>query len=205
MLRELQHRSNNLLSVVQAIAHGSLSGNRSLKEARAALEARLHALARANRRLTESNSNLGGTRLDEIVRFELTPFIDRTTIEGPKVVLDPKHAQNISLALHERATNAAKYGAFSVERGKVAISWSVANKGKYNALTFRWRESEGPPVVAPKHRGFGTTLLKAVGAEIRLQFARTGLSCEIDMPLGEAEPGPISVPTTGDVAAVIAP
>lgn len=190
LLRELQHRSNNLLSVVQAIAHGSLSGNRSLQEARAALEARLHALARANRRLTESNSN--GTRLDEIVRFELTPFIDRTTIEGPKVILDRKHAQNISLALHELATNAAKYGAFSVERGKVAISWSAPNKGKYNALTFRWRESEGPPVVAPKHRGFGTTLLKAIGAEIRLKFARTGLDCEIDVPLGEAEPGSIS-------------
>jgi two-component sensor histidine kinase len=203
LLRELQHRSNNLLSVVQAIAHGSLSGNRSLKEARAALEARLHALARANRRLTESNSN--GTRLDEIVRFELAPFIDRTTIEGPKVMLDPKHAQNISLALHELATNAAKYGAFSVERGKVAISWSVANKGKYKTLTFRWRESEGPPVIAPKHRGFGTTLLKAVGAEIDLQFARTGLSCEIDMPLGEAEPGSISIPATIDIAALIAP
>ena len=203
LLRELQHRSNNLLSVVQAIAHGSLSGNRSLKEASAALEARLHALARANRRLTESNSN--GTRLDEIARFELTPFIDRTTIEGPKVMLDPKHTQNISLALHELATNAAKYGAFSVEHGKVAISWSVANKGKYNALTFRWRESEGPLVIAPKHRGFGTTLLKAIGAEIRLQFARTGLSCEIDVPLGEAEPGSIPVPATGDVAALIAP
>jgi two-component sensor histidine kinase len=127
-------------------------------------------------------------RLDEIVRFELTPFTDRTTIEGPKVMLDPKHAQDISLALHELATNAAKYGAFSVECGKVAISWSVANKGKYNALTFRWCESEGPPVVAPSRRGFGTTLLKAVGAKIRLQFARTGLSCEIDMPLGEVEP-----------------
>jgi two-component sensor histidine kinase len=185
LLRELQHRSNNLLSVVQAIAHGSLSGNRSLKEARAALEARLHALARVNRRLTESKSI--GTRLDEIVRIELTPFIDRTTIEGPNVMLAPKHAQNISLAIHELATNAAKYGAFSVERGKVAISWSVANNGKYNVLTFRWRESEGPPVAAPKRRGFGTTLLKAVGAEIRLQFARGGLSCEIDVLLGEAD------------------
>jgi two-component system, chemotaxis family, CheB/CheR fusion protein len=174
-----------------------------MKEARAALEARLQALARANRRLTESHSS--ATRLDEIVRLELTPFTDRTTIEGPKVMLDPLHAQNISLALHELATNAAKYGAFSVERGKVAVSWSVANKGKYNALTFRWRESEGPPVVAPKHKGFGTTLLKAVGAEIRLQFARTGLSCEIDMPLGEAEPSSMSGPATGDVAALIGP
>ena len=202
LLRELQHRSSNLLAVVQAIAHGSLSGNRSLAEARAALEARLHALARANRRLTKSNLN--GTPLDEIVRLELTPFTDRTTIEGPKVMLEPKHAQNISLALHELATNAAKYGAFSVERGKVAVSWIVANKGKYNALTFRWRESNGPPVVAPKQRGFGTTLLKAVGAEIRLQFARTGLSCEIDMPLGEGEAGAIAVPATDDVAALIA-
>jgi signal transduction histidine kinase/CheY-like chemotaxis protein len=203
LLRELQHRSNNLLSVVQAIANGSLSGNRSMKEARAALEARLQALARANRRLTESHSS--ATRLDEIVRLELTPFTDRTTIEGPKVMLDPLHAQNISLALHELATNAAKYGAFSVERGKVAISWSVTNKGKYNALTFRWRESGGPPVVAPKHRGFGTTLLEAIGAEIRLQFADTGLSCEIEVPLGEAEAGSIFLPAMGDVAALVAP
>jgi signal transduction histidine kinase/CheY-like chemotaxis protein len=203
LLRELQHRSSNLLAVVQAIAHGSLSGNRSLEEGRAALEARLHALARANRRLTEANSN--GTRLDEIVRLELTPFIDRTTIEGPTVMLDPKHAQNISLALHELATNAAKYGAFSAERGKVAVSWSVANKGRYNALTFRWRESDGPPVVAPKHKGFGTTLLKAVGAEIRLEFGRAGLSCEIDMPLGEAEAGSLPVPAADDVATLLAP
>jgi two-component sensor histidine kinase len=137
--------------------------------------------------------------------LELTPFADRTTIEGPKVMLDPLHAQNILLALHELATNAAKYGAFSVERGKVAISWSVTNKGKYNAVTFRWRESGGPPVVAPKHRGFGTTLLEAIGAEIRLQFARTGLSCEIEVPLGEAEAGSMSLPAMGDVAALVAP
>jgi two-component system, chemotaxis family, CheB/CheR fusion protein len=126
-------------------------------------------------------------------------------IEGMGVMLGAQHMQNFSLALHELATNAAKYGAFSVERGKVAISWSVASKGKYNALTFRWHESEGPPVAAPKHRGFGTTLLKAVAAEISLQFARTGLSCEIDMPLGEAEPVSISVPPTDEVAALIAP
>jgi two-component sensor histidine kinase len=93
-------------------------------------------------------------------------------------------------------TNAAKYGAFSGERGKVAVSWSVMSKGKYNALTFRWRESEGPPVVEPTQRGFGTKLLKTTGTEVRLQFARTGLICEIDMPLGEEEPDSISVPIT---------
>jgi signal transduction histidine kinase/CheY-like chemotaxis protein len=190
LLHELQHRSNNLLSVMQAIAHGTLTGNRSLPEARAALEARLQALARANRHVTDSSSNW--TRLDEIARFGLTPFIDRIAINGPQVLLNSKHAQNISLALHELTTNAAKYGAFSSERGRVSISWLVANKGEYDALILRWKESGGPPVVPPKRSGFGTTLLKALGAKVRLHFDRSGLDCEIDMPLGEAEIASIS-------------
>jgi signal transduction histidine kinase/CheY-like chemotaxis protein len=199
LVRELQHRGNNLLAVVQAIAHGSLAGNRSLADARVALEARLHALARANRRLTQSNFDR--TSLDELVRLELTPFIERTMISGPSVMLSSMHAQNISLALHELSTNAAKYGAFSSERGKVAISWALSNKGKYKGLTFIWAESGGPPVVPPKHSGFGTTLLKALGGEIRFQYERTGLNCEIDMPLGEAELGSMERPTTDDIAA----
>jgi two-component sensor histidine kinase len=201
LVRELQHRSNNLLAVIQAIAHGTLAGNRSLIEARATLEARLHALARANRHLTQSNSDR--VRLEGIVRLELTPFTDRTTINGPEVMLNSKHAQNLSLALHELSTNAAKYGAFSRERGKVAISWTVANNGKYNALTFSWVESGGPPVVQPKRSGFGTTLLKTLGAGIRLQFERTELNCEIDMPLGDAELGSIESSPTDNVDTLI--
>jgi two-component sensor histidine kinase len=142
LIRELQHRSNNLLSVVQAIANGSLAGDHALPQARKAFEARLQALARANRQLT--NSNWGGIRLDEIVRLELEPYAGRTTIDGVDVTLRHQDAQNLSLALHELATNAAKYGALSTKNGRVSVSWSVDNDGMNNALKFKWQRDRGP-------------------------------------------------------------
>jgi signal transduction histidine kinase/CheY-like chemotaxis protein len=183
LMRELQHRSNNLLSVVQAIAQGSLSANVSMSEAKTALEARLRALARVNRQIT--NSRNGGTRLDEIVRVELQPFGGRATMEGPAVVLGPKNAQSISLALHELATNAAKYGPLSKESGKVTVSWAVMNGGAHNTLKLAWRESGGPPARAPAREGFGTKLLKAICTDVRRHYAPAGLICEIDVLLCE--------------------
>jgi two-component sensor histidine kinase/FixJ family two-component response regulator len=189
LFRELQHRSNNLLAVVQAIAHNSLSGDRSLKEATAAFTARLQALARANRELTKSNWT--GVSLSEIVRWELEPFAEQTVVQGGRVVLAPQFAQNFSLALHELATNAAKYGAFSARTGKVGVCWSVTNDAGNSTLRFMWQESGGPPVIEPTRRGFGTSLLRAVCADIRFDYAAGGLSCEIEVPLGAIMPDPI--------------
>jgi two-component sensor histidine kinase len=94
--------------------------------------------------------------------------------------------------LHELATNAAKYGALSVESGKVKVSWSVAHENKKSSMKFRWQESGGPAVVAPTRRGFGTTLLQTAFANIVLDYAIEGFNCQTDVLLGDVEPGEIA-------------
>ena len=176
IMRELQHRSNNLLAVIQSIAQRSLGG-----EAKEAFEARLQALARANRALLRSN--WGGVDLDQLAHSELEPFSKRATIAGESIVLPPQMAQNFTLVLHELATNSAKYGALSTNAGKIGVSWTIERNGSGLMLKFKWQESEGPPVVPPARHGFGTRLLKAVFSEVRLDYAVEGLRCEIDVPL----------------------
>ncbi len=184
LVREVQHRGNNLLAVVQSLAQRSLSGERSLTEARAAFEARLQALARANRQLTKANWS--GASLHDIIRWELEPFAGRTRTSGDDLLLPPQQAQNFCLALHELATNAAKYGALSIQRGMIEVSWSIANDGETRLLKLKWRETGGPRVSPPGRRGFGTSLIQAAFADARLDFAPDGLLCEISLPLGDA-------------------
>jgi two-component sensor histidine kinase len=182
IMRELQHRSNNLLAVIQSIAQRSLGGDYyTLAEAKEAFEARLHALARANRALLRSN--WGGVDLNQLVHNELEPFSKRANVAGASIVLPPQMAQNFTLVLHELATNSAKYGALSDSAGKVTVSWALERSGSGFVLKFKWQESEGPRVAAPKRRGFGTQLLKAVYSDVRLEYSVEGLRCEIDVPL----------------------
>jgi two-component sensor histidine kinase len=182
IMRELQHRSNNLLAVIQSIAQRSFGGDYyTLAEAKDAFEARLQALARANRALLKSN--WGGVGLDRVVRTELDAFSKRANIAGASIVLTPQMAQNFTLVLHELATNSAKYGALSTDTGKIMVSWTVERNGSGFVLKFKWQESEGPPVAAPTRHGFGTKLFKAVFSEVRLEYPVEGLRCEIDVPL----------------------
>jgi two-component sensor histidine kinase len=187
---ELQHRSNNLLAVIQAIARKTLSGADSLDQARQSFEDRLQALARAHRQLT--SSNWSGVPLDEIVRLALEPFGPRSNIEGGDVMLRPKHAQNFSLALHELATNSVKHGALSSAGGRISIAWAVTDEGEDRILKFQWREQGGPPVATPDRYGFGTSLLKATFPDVRFDYAPEGLMCEIDVPLGKRDSAPES-------------
>ncbi len=177
LTRELIHRSNNLLAVVQAMAQRSLSDADTVAEAKVKFDARLQALARAYRRLRASDWT--GVSLGEIVHSELEPYAAHATIEGPEVRLNPQQVQNISLAVHELATNAAKYGALSKPGGKVNVSWRLGENG---GLKLRWQERGGPPVTAPARQGFGTTLLKRLVGETRLVYAPEGVICEIDLP-----------------------
>ena len=110
--------------------------------------------------------------MSEIVRAALAPFGDRTTIAGIDVMVGAEHMQNFSLALHELATNAAKYGALSNESGKVEICWTIAGDGRDSRLKFIWEERGGPRVVAPTRRGFGTLLLKATFTDVRIDYSR---------------------------------
>ncbi|MGB8631381.1 MAG: HWE histidine kinase domain-containing protein [Xanthobacteraceae bacterium] len=200
LVREVQHRSNNLLAVIQAIAHRSLSGEYSLADAKAAFEARLQALARANRQLTRSSWS--GVDLTDLARLELEPFGDRSTIRGINVILDAQHAQNFTLALHELATNATKYGALSNDRGKVMASWAVMSENQNNRLNFKWQETEGPPVAEPTRQGFGSSLIKGMFSNVRFDYAPEGLTCEIDVLLQPSAPSAINTIRSGNQAQV---
>ena len=190
---ELQHRSNNLLAVIQSIAQRSLAGSHWKK----AFEARLQALARANRALLKSN--WGGVDLTQLVRSEIEAFSRRASISGVSVLLSPQQAQNFTLALHELATNSAKYGALSKTTGKVQASWTIKPSQSGSVLKFRWQESGGPPVKQPVYEGFGTQLLKAVFSDVRLEYPVRGLKCEIEVRLiSTKQPSPSLSPAEED-------
>jgi PAS domain S-box-containing protein len=152
--QELQHRTKNLITVIQSIAMGSFPADPH----RDAFCARLHALAGAQNLLTEANWS--GALLEDVVRGELASFTGRISIDGPRVLLKPSAVQGFTLVIHELATNAAKHGALSVAEGRISISWSVQGNSSGPSLTFKWQERGGPPAKPPEHRGFGSILLE---------------------------------------------
>src|SRR5262249_9509557 len=188
LANELHHRTTNLLTVIQSIAHRSLAGDSpSLAQGREIFEARLQALARTHQQLTSSKTD--AVSLEEIVRSELEAFSSRTKIDGDDIFLDYPQAQKFSLAVHELATNALKYGALSAPKGAVRIAWSVSNDGHGHELRFRWEEHGGPPVVVPTREGFGSTLLKAAFAKSHMDYAPDGFSCEIEANVSSVSKG----------------
>ena len=123
LTRELHHRTKNLFAVVQAVVSRSFAGKGSVEEAQTAVLERLHSLGQAHILLVDREWQ--GTDLLELARGETRPFSDRVSMSGPPLVMSPQAAQNFALALHELATNSAKYGALSSPHGRVVISWSV--------------------------------------------------------------------------------
>ena len=115
----------------------------------------------------------------------MDPFVGRTRVSGVDIILEPKQAQNFSLALHELATNACKYGALSNGLGRVDVSWAIKRNSKGNVLSFRWSEQGGPAASEPLQLGFGTTLLKATFPGIALHYRPEGFSCNIELRLEE--------------------
>ncbi len=160
LLRELQHRTNNLLAVISSIARRTLLEGRTMGEARDALLGRIQALANASDTLAAAHWQ--GADVSLVIESEMRGFAGRYTANGPPLLLSAQAAQNTSLVIHELATNASKYGALSQPEGNVAISWSIIDDGPEPRLVFEWKESGGPPAEAPTRQGFGYTLLKTV-------------------------------------------
>jgi PAS domain S-box-containing protein len=188
LLNELNHRVKNTLSTVQALVSQTARSCSTAAEFQARFEPRLLALSAAHDRLTR-NEWLG-VRLTEIVEEELgvhrMPGRDLIA-EGPPLVLPPKTSLSLSLALHELATNAAKYGALSMREGAVAVTWKFEEDQAVRTLEIRWRESGGPAVSPPQAFGFGTRLLNVTAAELggetNADFAPTGLVWTLRFPL----------------------
>lgn len=187
LISELNHRVKNSLAVVQAIAHQTIG--RGTVEFQA-FSGRLRALAAAHGLLTEVLWEWVDLR--ELIERVLRPHWDgghgRLELQGPKVVVPSNTAVTFSMAFHELATNAAKYGALSGGDGAVFISWSVDGGAAGERLRLEWRESGGPPVAPPETIGFGTRLIQRslsteLGGEARLEFRPGALVCLIDAPL----------------------
>jgi len=160
-----------------------------------AVPARLLALSNAHDLLTRENWD--GAELSQVVAEALGPYRrEQIAIEGPEVRLLPRVALALTLALHELATNAAKYGAFSVPSGRVAITWGV-RPGDPPHLIFRWEEHGGPLVAPPQQKGFGSRLIERslaleLAGKVQLTYDPAGVVCEVDAPLAnesEAEVG----------------
>lgn len=190
---ELNHRVKNSLAMVQAIAHQSLRGAESVEKARHSFGARLAALARAHDVLTQQS--WVGADLREIVAGLVAAHDEDKTrfeISGPPVSLPAKAALSLSMALHELATNAVKYGALSTDEGRVEVAWETTpaspSGGSSSRLRLVWREYGGPPVRAPERQGFGRRLIERglaseVGGSARIAFEPTGVVCTFEAPL----------------------
>lgn len=188
--REFAHRMRNTLTLVQGISRRTFVATRPVEEARAEFEARIGALSDAHAALLDASGASADLRdiLSRILRpFGYQPAEGRISIDGPTVMLAPQAATAVALALHELATNAVKYGALSVPAGRVSVAWRLEGSGE--ELRLSWREIDGPAVVAPPARGFGSQLIErnlsqALGGSARLDFAPDGLRAEIAARLG---------------------
>jgi two-component sensor histidine kinase len=183
LMREVNHRAKNMLSVVDAIAHQTAATNPQDFVER--FSERVQALS-ANQDLLVRNE-WKGVDVEDLVRAQLAPFADligsRIAMQGPRLRLSPASAQAIGLALHELATNAGKYGALSTDNGHVDVGWGTGGK----TFTMSWTERDGPPVIAPGPRGFGTVVMKAmaersVGGTVDLDYARSGVTWRLSCP-----------------------
>ncbi len=184
--KELQHRTANLFAVIVSIANRTLSGNRTIDQAREIFSARLMALAKAHALLTVNLEE--GASLEAVVRGELASFSDRVRIHGPSIILTPAATQGFALIIHELATNAAKHGGLANNDGKISIAWLIADQAAgVPSLSFKWQERGGPPVTQPLKHGFGSQLLqRAIDTASRpatFDYATEGLTYDLDVPL----------------------
>src|SRR6266446_3748435 len=187
LMREINHRAKNMLSVVDAIAHQTAT--KSPEDFVERFSERIQALS-ANQDLLVRNE-WNGVEIADLVRAQLAHFADligsRIAMHGPKLRLNPASAQAIGLALHELATNAGKYGSLSTDAGRVDVSWGTDG----DALAMSWTEREGPLVSAPKRRGFGTIVMEAMAArsvdgKVDLDYAPSGLTWRLTCPAANA-------------------
>jgi len=190
LMRELTHRSKNLLAVVQSIARQTARHSGSIESFLDQFAARTQALATSHDLLVRESWY--GASLSELVRLQLGHYLDHRaphiTMEGPSIALKPEAAQSLGLALHELATNAAKHGALSTSSGRVTIEWRRLSSSEGYGLELIWTERGGPPVIAPSRRGFGSLVIEqnlasSLSADVELTFAPEGLRCRVRIPL----------------------
>jgi len=210
LLREVNHRSKNLLALVQAIARQTVSSNP--EEFLGRFEERVRALAAAQDLLVKSEWK--GVDLAELIRSQLAHFQDaigeRISLNGPPVFISASAAQTLGMALHELATNAGKYGALSSNEGRICVNWSIGHgPGEPECFHMAWCERGGPTVNVRAREGFGSTVLgpmteMSLDAQVQFDFAPSGVIWRLECPVKNIIEGSSPAPAPAR-AVLIAP
>jgi two-component sensor histidine kinase/response regulator RpfG family c-di-GMP phosphodiesterase len=206
LAREVDHRAKNMLAVVLSVLR--LTKAKTTADFISTVEGRIHALAATHNLL--SATRWQGANLRQIVDEEMAPYRadhrERVVAEGPPAMLLPATAQAVALALHELATNAAKYGALSTDTGKLRLTWSIGAE----ALELEWEETGGPPAKPPSSLGFGLSIVRSsIEAQFRggveYDWRPEGLRCRLLIPRAQIvtpEPAPQQPAMPAKAAAV---
>ena len=184
LMRELAHRSKNLLAVVHAIARQTAPNSQTVDDYVVRLGARIQGLAKTHDLIIDEDWH--GVTMHDLAASQLAPFVDaqtRVRYAGPRMLLSPVAAQNIGIALHELAINALKHGALSISGGTITLAWQYDQ----SRLQILWREHGGPSVSTPSRMGFGHSVLdrltpKALDGQATLVFDPEGFSWNLDVP-----------------------
>jgi len=187
LIEELNHRIKNILATVHSIAASTARNTTSVADFTSAFEPRLVALSRAHTFFAAGHKS---APLRSLLAQQLEPFggaESKFRFEGPDIDLSPQAALALSLAFHELATNAAKYGALANPSGRIEVMWSLGADPDHG-LELDWKEMDGPPLEPPKRRGFGTRLIeRTISAQldgrVDMRFASTGLQVRAWIPL----------------------
>lgn len=192
LVNELHHRVKNVLATVTAIARQTLGRDKANHEEVEAFTSRLASLSRAQDLLVHADWQHAD--LKAVMQQALSPYpVDAFQIGGPSVPLPPRAVVSLSLALHELATNAAKYGALSAPGGQVSISWQFEPLAD-NRLRIVWEERGGPEVAPPRRRGFGSTLIERLlsaelKGETKFVYEKSGVICVIEAEMSKDDDG----------------
>ena len=196
LAREVDHRAKNAMAVIQSIVR--LTRAKTAEEYGAAIEGRVQAMARAHSLLSQSRWE--GADLRKLIDEEMAPY-ERVSLDGCTVLLKPHVAQTLALAIHELATNAAKYGALSCPTGHVDVTWAM----KPDCVEIIWTERDGPPVCEPSTAGFGSMVIRSVSQHLNgtVQFLwrETGLQCVLTVAKSQFQL--VDAPAWPDVEALI--
>jgi light-regulated signal transduction histidine kinase (bacteriophytochrome) len=193
LIAELNHRVRNILGLIRGLVVQSRMSARDVDTFASVLGDRVHALARAHDQITAKNWGPGS--LSSLIATEAGAFLGegatRVSFEGPPMLLQPQAFSTVALVIHELMTNTAKHGALANATGKVAIAWDLDAEDN---LVLNWLEAEGPEVLAPTKRGFGSTIIHRsipheLGGEANLDYAPSGLRARFVIPARLVSPG----------------
>lgn len=198
LIAELNHRVRNILNLIRGIVAQSRSRTDSIEDFAGVIGDRIQALARAHDQITTTNWGPGSLR--DLITLEAGAYLgeraDRLNLDGVDVLLEPQAFSTLALVIHELMTNSAKYGALSVESGRVDVTW---RRDASECLVIHWREDDGPPVKPPTRRGFGTTLIERsipyeLEGEAEISYELTGVRGRFAVPARYVRPAPVAPP-----------